>query len=107
MRVLLDEMGYDTNLSNNYCGFGDFNLTACVDKSRNRTLGLMIGKDIALDFDNSTITMEGFRSAMAIQEMARKIGKEFPIINFVNKAFKDRRCVKPGLNSLLSELKKN
>lgn len=107
MRALLDKMGYDMNLSNNYCGFGDFNLTACVDKSRNRTLGLMIGKDIALDFDNSTITMEGFRSAMAIQEMSRKIGKDFPIINFVNKAFKDRRCVKPGLNSLLNELKKN
>lgn len=107
MRILLDEMGYNSTLSNNYCGFGDFNLTACVDKSRNRTLGLMIGKDIALDFKNSTITMEGFRSAMAIQRMSRKIGKEFPIINFVNKAFKDRRCVKTGLASLLNELKKN
>lgn len=107
MRVLLDEMGHDMNLSNNYCGFGDFNLTACVDKSRNRTLGLMIGKDIALDFKNSTITMEGFRSAMAIHEMSRKIGKDFPIINFVNRAFKDRRCVKTELKYLLNELKKN
>ncbi|CDG65199.1 Glycerol-3-phosphate dehydrogenase [NAD(P)+] [Methanobacterium sp. MB1] len=107
MRTLLDEMGYDVNLSNNFCGFGDFNLTACVDKSRNRTLGLMIGKDIALDFENSTITMEGFRSAMAIQEITRKIGKEFPIINFVNKTFQDRKYVKPGLNSLLNEVKKS
>ena len=28
----------------NYCGFGDFSLTALNDLSRNRTLGLLIGK---------------------------------------------------------------
>lgn len=105
MRVLLDVMGHDPNLSNNFCGFGDLNLTACVDKSRNRTLGLMIGKDIALDFEKSSITMEGFRSSRAIQEMSKNIGIDFPIINFVNTALNDRKYAKNGLKTLLEELR--
>jgi len=106
MRVILDKMGHDVDLSNKFCGFGDFNLTTCVDRSRNRTLGLMIGKGIALDFENSTITMEGFRSAKALQKISQEMGMKFPIINFVSTAFKDRTSVKPGLNALLNDLKR-
>lgn len=105
MRLLLDQMGYDTDLSNKFCGFGDLNLTAGVDKSRNRTIGFMIGKGIDIDLENSSITLEGFRSTKALYKMTREIETEFPIINFVNDAFDDRKNVKLGLNSLLNYLK--
>ncbi len=105
MRLLLDEMGYDTSLSNNFCGFGDLNLTSGADKSRNRTIGFMIGKGIDIDLENSTITLEGFRSTKAIKRMTRDSETRYPIINFVNDAFDNRKNVKSGLNSLLNDLK--
>lgn len=105
MRLLLDEMGYDTSLSNNFCGFGDLNLTSGADKSRNRTIGFMIGKGIDIDLENSTITLEGFRSTKAVKRMIKDSEIKYPIINFVNDAFDNRKNVKTGLNSLLNDLK--
>ena len=44
MRRLVTSFGGREMTMYNYCGFGDFSLTALNDMSRNRTLGLLIGK---------------------------------------------------------------
>jgi len=45
-----------------YCGFGDFNLTALNDLSRNRTLGLLIGKGFLNNDTSNSIILEGIRT---------------------------------------------
>jgi glycerol-3-phosphate dehydrogenase len=42
MRYLLSRFGGKERTVFNYCGFGDFSLTALNDLSRNRTLGLLV-----------------------------------------------------------------
>jgi len=44
MRSLLLLFGGSKKTLFNFCGIGDFALTALNDLSRNRTLGLLIGK---------------------------------------------------------------
>ena len=43
----------------NYCGFGDFSLTALNDMSRNRTLGLLIGKGFFNSGISEKVVLEG------------------------------------------------
>jgi glycerol-3-phosphate dehydrogenase (NAD(P)+) len=45
-----------------YCGIGDLGLTSLNDLSRNRTLGLLIGKGFLGEQGNSSVVMEGLRS---------------------------------------------
>lgn len=84
-----------TNIANvdtlKYCGVGDFLLTSLNDQSRNRTLGLMVGKRfLKIDSGIDGVVIEGFRS---VQHIVQKIGqkdiKKFPLIyafnNFINK----------------------
>jgi glycerol-3-phosphate dehydrogenase (NAD(P)+) len=48
-----------------YCGIGDFGLTALNDLSRNRTLGLLIGKGFFNEGIPNKVVLEG-RIAMSI-----------------------------------------
>lgn len=43
----------------NYCGIGDFTLTALNDLSRNRTLGLLIGKGFFTENISDKVVLEG------------------------------------------------
>ena len=43
----------------NYCGFGDFSLTSLNDMSRNRTLGLLIGKGFFNSCMSDSVVLEG------------------------------------------------
>ncbi len=45
-----------------YCGFGDYNLTSLNDLSRNRTMGLFIGKGFIKDLVSDNVVLEGKRS---------------------------------------------
>ena len=85
MKRILDKMGYG-ELSDKFCGFGDFLLTALTDKSRNRTLGLMLGKKMELS-KKSTITVESLRSIKAIRELTRNMN--LPVLELVHKTLKD------------------
>ncbi|MDP4282679.1 MAG: glycerol-3-phosphate dehydrogenase [Bacteroidota bacterium] len=56
-----------------YCGYGDFTLTSLNDLSRNRTLGLLIGKGFFSKHVSKDLVLEG-KTAVTIfyQEMAKK-----------------------------------
>lgn len=85
MNLILNEMGYG-ELHDRFCGFGDFLLTSTTDKSRNRTLGLMLGKKMRLSED-STITIESLRSIRAIRELTE--GLELPVLEMVYRTMQE------------------
>ena len=59
MRYILDKFGGKEKTIFNYCGFGDFSLTALNDMSRNRTLGLLIGKGFFTEYISEKVVLEG------------------------------------------------
>lgn len=80
----LKTVSHDSDLLTKFCCFGDFNLTACVDKSRNRTLGLMVGKNIIkVPYFESGVTFEGSKSVRGIVELAHRYDVEVPIAQLV------------------------
>ena len=84
MCSFLNVISHDKNIFTKFCCFGDFNLTANVDKSRNRTLGLMIGKNIIkTPYLDSSVTFEGSMSVKGIVKLADKHSIDMPIAKFV------------------------
>lgn len=84
MCAFLKVISYDNDIFTKFCCFGDFNLTANVDKSRNRTLGLMVGKNIIkTPYLESGVTFEGSKSVKGIIELANQHNVEIPIVNLV------------------------
>ena len=88
-RILLHYGGKEDTLFN-YCGYGDFTLTSLNDLSRNRTLGLLIGKGFFTEHISHELVLEG-RTAVGVffQELASTIDveREFPIVTELHKLF--------------------
>lgn len=57
-RLIITFGGKDSTMYK-YCGFGDFSLTALNDMSRNRTLGLLIGKGFFNNSMSDSVVLEG------------------------------------------------
>jgi glycerol-3-phosphate dehydrogenase (NAD(P)+) len=87
-----------------YCGFGDFGLTALNDLSRNRTLGLLIGKGFLDSHSTNSVILEGIRtidivynsklidkekrqSLYMLQELYRLFNTEYSIQQFIENIF--------------------
>jgi glycerol-3-phosphate dehydrogenase (NAD(P)+) len=87
-----------------YCGYGDFTLTALNDLSRNRTLGLLIGKGFFTEHVSHELVLEG-KMAVNIfyEEISRflDVGKEFPIIGELYKIFNAEYDVSAFVSNLL------
>lgn len=83
IKDLLKTMGGDESTIYKYCGFGDFTLTALNDLSRNRTLGLMIGKGFMKNDSKHSVILEGKRSVKIIFErvvVAKQLRFKFQIL---------------------------
>ncbi len=66
-----------------YCGIGDLGLTSLNDLSRNRTLGLLIGKGFVPDVTNNSSTIvEGYRTVKLMYDRVheRNMSCDFPIV---------------------------
>jgi len=65
-----------------YCGLGDLGLTALNDLSRNRTLGLLLGKGFSNDPKSSTV-IEGLRTIKLLGEFVRskQLEADFIVLN--------------------------
>ncbi len=75
MRVIISKFGGEEYTMFNYCGFGDFTLTALNDLSRNRTLGLLIGKGFFTDYISEKVVLEGKVAVnIFVEEIAKKRG---------------------------------
>lgn len=66
-------------------GIGDLVLTCTGDLSRNRTLGLQIGKGKSLTeiTEGMNMVAEGVKTTISAYELARKIGVDMPIVDQV------------------------
>ena len=58
LKILLDEFHCNKDTINLACGFGDLGLTSLNDLSRNRTLGLLMGKGF-YNANNNNVVLEG------------------------------------------------
>ncbi len=83
MRLLLEIMGGKKDTIFLSCGYGDLGLTALNDLSRNRTLGLLIGKGFFTQ-NNTTnsIVLEGVKSINTIYHSLSTDQKQYtPLLN--------------------------
>lgn len=81
LRTILTGLGYDEGVVTSFAGVGDTLLTGLCDTSRNRTLGLMVGKGIPLDTSRSDFLAEGVRAVAAIESHLE--GIHTPILHTV------------------------
>ena len=93
IRIILKFLGGKEETLFLGCGFGDLCLTSLNDLSRNRTLGLLIGKDF-FNFNeskNDTI-LEGVRAIKIVNNLLPKeLKKELPIFNKLNDFFSNKK----------------
>ncbi len=90
-----------------YCGFGDFSLTALNDLSRNRTLGLLIGKGFFIDDISDKVVLEGKNAVNVIVDKLHKLNKDesdFPILCELFKVFNNNYNVSNFVNRLLKRI---
>jgi len=102
MCTFLRAISLDKDIFTKFCCFGDFNLTANVDKSRNRTLGLMVGKKIVkTPYLESGVTFEGSRSVKGIIELAENHDIDMPIARFVYDVLSGNNNVRESVDTLI------
>ena len=87
-----------------YCGYGDFSLTSLNDLSRNRTLGLLIGKGFFTNDISDKVILEG---KIAVNVFCDKINRtdaieKYPIINELYKVFNDRYDISSFVSRILN-----
>jgi len=86
IRSLIDALGGKKNTILSYAGFGDLLLTATSTKSRNFTLGYMIGSNTSKEelneyIDNTTI--EGLYTLKSIYKLLKDQEVDMPIIDLI------------------------
>jgi glycerol-3-phosphate dehydrogenase (NAD(P)+) len=89
-------------------GLGDLVLTCTGELSRNRTVGLGLGRGQSLDevLAGMTQVAEGVRTAKSAHELAKKLGCEMPIHEAVYRILYEQLPAKQAMTQLLSrELK--
>lgn len=102
MCTFLKAISLDKDIFTKFCCFGDFNLTANVDKSRNRTLGLMVGKKIVkTPYLESGVTFEGSRSVKGIIELGDNHDIDMPIARFVYDVLSGNNNVRESVDMLI------
>lgn len=104
MRSLISIFGGTDQTIFNFCGFGDFSLTALNDLSRNRTLGLLIGKGFFSKDISERVVLEG-RIAVNIlfEQLTRSnIGTiDYPLMTELYKVFNETYDIKKFVNRIL------
>ncbi|MCD4734498.1 MAG: hypothetical protein K8R53_00515 [Bacteroidales bacterium] len=107
MRQILLRFGGKEDTLFKYCGYGDFSLTALNDLSRNRTLGLLIGKGFFSEGISDKVLLEG-KIAVNIfcEEIAKKnkLDGNFPIISELFKVFSEDYDLSKFEKNLLENL---
>jgi glycerol-3-phosphate dehydrogenase (NAD(P)+) len=85
-------------------GVGDLILTCTDDLSRNRRLGLALGKGTALELAVKEIgqVVEGFNTASEVVQLARKYKVDMPISEQVYRILYEELPAKEAVNNLLA-----
>lgn len=104
MRNILLEFGCSELTMFKFCGFGDFTLTALNDLSRNRTLGLLIGKGFFTREMSDKVVLEGKIAVNVLVEVIAKkrLSEHFPILHELHKVFSDHYDLSQFVNRIIS-----
>ncbi|MFA8299588.1 MAG: NAD(P)H-dependent glycerol-3-phosphate dehydrogenase [Hyphomicrobiales bacterium] len=106
MKKILIDFGGNEETIFNYCGIGDLSLTSLNDLSRNRTLGLLIGKGFFDDSISDKVVLEG---KIAVNVFCEEIAKradlkvDYPIIAELYDIFNGNANVSGFVNRLLEK----
>ncbi|MFN2635829.1 MAG: NAD(P)H-dependent glycerol-3-phosphate dehydrogenase [Gemmatimonadaceae bacterium] len=97
-------LGADQATFAGLAGLGDLVLTCTGSLSRNRAVGLELGKGRKLeDILNDTETVaEGVLTAQSARELARRKGVEMPIVETVNRVLFEGQPVHGAIRALMS-----
>ncbi len=103
MRVFLKRYGCCLDTVFHYCGIGDLGLTSLNDLSRNRTLGLLIGKGFFSDMKH-TIVIEGMKTVKVLGESLVASGEQdaFPLLYGLYCLMYDHKDVHAFCSEILS-----
>jgi Glycerol-3-phosphate dehydrogenase len=104
MRKMLLQFGGKEKTLFCYCGYGDFGLTALNDLSRNRTLGLLIGKGFFNENISDKVVLEGkIATNIFINEIARAnpAVNNFHLIKELYKVFNESYDISSFVNNIL------
>ncbi len=101
---LVKKMGGNQQTVSGLSGLGDMVLTCTGDLSRNRTVGLRIGRGERLDDILATMKMvaEGVRNSLSICELARRVGAEMPITEQVRLMLHEDKPALQAVGDLMS-----
>ncbi|MCL2510741.1 MAG: hypothetical protein FWF09_01685 [Bacteroidales bacterium] len=109
MRKVLMAFGGKSETVLDFCGYGDFGLTSINDLSRNRTMGLLIGKGFIKDMVSENIVLEGkrtlniFHNLIVEEKMEINAIRNFPILlelyKLFNKDYDQRKFVMNVINA--------
>ncbi len=105
MRQVLLRFGGKQETMFRYCGIGDFGLTSLNDLSRNRTLGLLIGKGFFTDDISGKVVLEGRIAAGIIGEQLQKMQVpvgEYYMLNELNEIFRGNYNVKKFVGNIVN-----
>ena len=92
-RILLKSLGGSEDTLFLACGFGDFCLTSLNDLSRNRTLGLLIGKGFfSADYKSNSVILEGLNAIDMFHDLVvdKDINAKLPLFNKVHSFFANK-----------------
>ncbi len=104
IRTLIIAFGGLENTIFNYCGFGDFSLTALNDLSRNRTLGLLIGKGFFTQGISDKVVLEGRIAVNVFYEKLQDrqiVPGSFPLMHELWKVFNEKYDTKKFVDHIL------
>ncbi len=90
----------------NYCGIGDFALTSLNDLSRNRTLGLLIGKGFFTDYISEKVVLEGRIAVNVFYKELASMGIEnsnFPIMTELYRVFNSNYDISDFVNKIVNQ----
>ncbi|MBX7142964.1 MAG: NAD(P)-dependent glycerol-3-phosphate dehydrogenase [Oligoflexia bacterium] len=104
MMRLAEAMGADVMTLSGLSGLGDLAMTATSDTSRNRTVGLRLGRGESLSQIVSSLgsVAEGVTTAPLVLELARRCKVEMPITEQVEKLLKGERRPEELVRALVS-----
>ena len=94
-RILLRLLGGSEDTLFLSCGFGDLCMTSLNDLSRNRTLGLLIGKGFFnADYKSNSVILEGFNAVNLVHNLPMNHMKEdLPLLNTLHAFFASKESV--------------
>lgn len=106
MRNLVFHFGGHEETMFKYCGIGDFGLTSLNDLSRNRTLGLLIGKGFFNEGISNKVVLEGRIAMRIILEKLTESNvpeKSYHMMSQLDRVFNGDTDIAEFVNKLINE----